>query len=132
MNITPDTNVLVRILMNDDPEQTPKATAALRSADQIALAPSTICEVVWVLRSFFNRSPRDIAQAIRWLTEIEGAVVDTTAIEAGITCLEAGADFADGIIAYEGRQLGCDVFVTFDRKAARALTADKIAVELLI
>ncbi len=33
--------------------------------------------------------------------------------------VDAGGDFADGVIAYEGRWLGGETFVSFDRKAAR-------------
>jgi predicted nucleic-acid-binding protein len=37
--------------------------------------------------------------------------------------LDAGGDFADGIIAYAGRWLGAETFVSFDRKAVRLLAA---------
>lgn len=35
----------------------------------------------------------------------------------------AGGDFADGAIAYEGRWLGAETFVSFDRKAVEMLKA---------
>jgi hypothetical protein len=31
--------------------------------------------------------------------------------------LDAGGDFADGVIAYEGKWLGAETFVSFDKKA---------------
>jgi predicted nucleic-acid-binding protein len=37
--------------------------------------------------------------------------------------LEAGGDFADGVIAYEGNWLGGETFVSFDKSAAALLTA---------
>jgi len=37
--------------------------------------------------------------------------------------LEAGGDFADGVIAFEGRRLGGDVFISFDRRAVAMITA---------
>ncbi len=45
--------------------------------------------------------------------------------------LVAGGDFADGIIAFEGRRLGGDIFVTFDKKAARLIAETGGRVELL-
>ena len=39
------------------------------------------------------------------------------ATEAGLSLLEAGGDFADGVIAYEGAWLGAETFVSFDKKA---------------
>jgi len=37
--------------------------------------------------------------------------------------VEAGGDFADGVIAIEGERLGGRTFATFDRKAARIFAA---------
>ena len=42
-------------------------------------------------------------------------VVNRPAAEAGLALLDAGGDFADGIIAYEGSRLGADIFVSFDK-----------------
>ena len=42
-------------------------------------------------------------------------------VEAGLEILEAGGDFADGVIAYEGRWLGGEAFVSFDAKAVNLL-----------
>jgi predicted nucleic-acid-binding protein len=45
------------------------------------------------------------------------------AVEAGLSVLNAGGDFADGIMAYEGSWLGGETFVSFDKKAVSLLTA---------
>jgi predicted nucleic-acid-binding protein len=47
--------------------------------------------------------------------------VDRQAIEAGQGVLEAGGDFAGGVIAYEGRWLGAEEFVGFDKQAVSLL-----------
>jgi hypothetical protein len=44
-------------------------------------------------------------------------VMNRPAIEAGLGFLQAGGDFADGAIAYEGNWLGADTFVNFDEEA---------------
>jgi predicted nucleic-acid-binding protein len=45
--------------------------------------------------------------------------------------LHAGGDFADGLIAYEGKWLGADTFVSFDRKAVALLAKQKYETRLL-
>ena len=50
-------------------------------------------------------------------------ILDRAAVEAGLALLEAGGDFADGAIAFEGRRLGGEIFATFDKKAAALLKA---------
>ena len=45
--------------------------------------------------------------------------------------LEAGGDFADGVIAFEGRWLGGDTFVSFDKKAVALLKAQGLQTSLL-
>jgi predicted nucleic-acid-binding protein len=45
--------------------------------------------------------------------------------------LEAGGDFADGVIAYEGSWLGAERFVSFDRKPVKLLQAHGVSVRLL-
>ena len=48
-------------------------------------------------------------------------VMNRPAVEAGLSVLDAGGDFADGIIAYEGNWLGGEEFVSFDSKAVSGL-----------
>ena len=61
----------------------------------------------------------------------EGAQVSLKAAEAGLALLESGGDFADAVIAHEGRWLGADTFVSFDKKAAKLLQARGEAAQLL-
>jgi len=58
-------------------------------------------------------------------------LLDSSAVNAGLTMLEAGADFADGVIAYEGQWLGGETFVSFDKKAVAAISKQGIKAELL-
>ncbi len=57
--------------------------------------------------------------------------VNRPAVEAGLSVLEAGGDFADGVIAYEGNWLGGETFVSFDKKAVALLTAQGQSARLL-
>jgi len=49
--------------------------------------------------------------------------VNRPAVEAGLSVLEGGGDFADGVIAYEGNWLGGETFISFDKKAVALLKA---------
>jgi hypothetical protein len=69
---------------------------------------------------------------IRSLTESAAVRVDRPAIEAGRAMLAAGGDFADGVIAFEGRRLGGEVFASFDRTAIELIAATRGATRLLI
>jgi predicted nucleic-acid-binding protein len=122
VNVTPDTNVLVRAAVGDDINQAEAARGSLASARLIAIPITTFCELVWVLRTSYKRRTDEIAGSIRNLLAEEKVDTDRPAVEAGLSMLLAGGDFADGVIAHQGRQRGGDVFLTFDRKAARLVS----------
>ncbi|MFY9958395.1 MAG: VapC toxin family PIN domain ribonuclease, partial [Bradyrhizobium sp.] len=58
-------------------------------------------------------------------------VVNRPAAEAGLALLDAGGDFADGVIAYEGTWLGADTFVSFDRKAIKLMERRGVSARLV-
>jgi len=131
MKITADTNVLVRAVTGDNAPQSKAAQAALKKADAVALAIPALCELVWVLSQGYKIPPRDIAEAIRRLMNGANVVVNRPAAEAGLALLDAGGDFADGVIAYEGNWLGADTFVSFDKKAVKLMQAQGGSARLL-
>jgi len=131
MNVTVDTNVLVRAAVRDDPKQAAVAAKLLRSAKMIAVAVPSLCEFVWVLRRVYGLAPAAAAAAIRALLATANVEMNRPAVEAGVAVLDAGGDFADGVIAYEGRWLGAETFVSFDKKAVDILTAQGERAKLL-
>jgi predicted nucleic-acid-binding protein len=131
MKITADTNVLVRALTGDDAKQAKAAQAALASAEIVALTLPALCELVWVLSQGYRIPAAEIAEAIRRLVNSANVVVNRPATEAGLAMLEAGGDFADGIIAYEGSWLGAEVFMSFDKKAVARMKEQGVAARLL-
>jgi predicted nucleic-acid-binding protein len=131
MKIAVDTNVLVRAAVRDDVEQTDAATKLMARAKMVAIAVPSLCEFVWVLRSVYRFQSSDIAKAILTLLAAENVETNRPAIDAGLAVLDAGGDFADGVIAYEGKWLGADTFVSFDNKAVEMLTAQGVSARLL-
>jgi predicted nucleic-acid-binding protein len=57
--------------------------------------------------------------------------LDRPTIEAGLEVLEDGGDFADGVIAYQGRWLGAEEFVSFDKEAVSLLKSQGKRARLL-
>jgi predicted nucleic-acid-binding protein len=131
VKIAVDTNVLVRAAVRDDAEQTDAATKLMGRAEMVAVAVSCLCEFVWVLRSVYRFRSSEIAKAIRTLLAAENVETDRPAVDAGLAVLDDGGDFADGVIAYEGRWLGAERFVSFDRKAVETLAAQGVPSRLL-
>src|SRR5690348_6950717 len=131
MKVTADTNVLIRAAVQDDPNQARRASKALQDAEIVAVPVPVLCEFVWVLRRGYKKSPSEISDAIRRLMTSAKVVVNRPAVEAGLSVLEAGGDFADGVIAYEGSWLGAEEFLSFDSKAVSVLQSQGIQARLL-
>lgn len=111
-----DTNVLVRFLVQDDPEQSAQASAVF--ADLTAEAPGFLSREVMVERAY--RLPRaDIAEAIDGLLA-SGEVLVENADRVGLANERyrmGGAGFSDQMIALTARDMGCARVFSFDRKA---------------
>lgn len=131
MKITADTNVLIRAAVQDDPHQARLAAKALREADLVAVPVPALCEFVWVLRRGYKKSNSNISVAIQRLMKSANVVMNRPAIEAGLSVLDAGGDFADGVIAYEGDWLGAEEFVSFDSNAVSLLQSQGTRARLL-
>ncbi|HSS86078.1 MAG TPA: type II toxin-antitoxin system VapC family toxin [Reyranella sp.] len=131
MKITADTNVLVRAITGDNARQSKVAQAELAKAEMVALALPALCELVWVLSRGYKIPSVEIVEAIRRLMNAANVVVNRPAAEAGLALLEAGGDFADGVIAYEGNWLGAETLVSFDKKAVKLMKAQGESARLL-
>lgn len=123
MKISVDTNVLARAVLQDDAEQARTAAQTLEEASLIAISLPCLCELVWILLRGAQLPKEKVAVAIRALLDAGNVVMNRPAVEAGLSIIAAGGDFADGVIAYEGNWLGGETFVSFDKKAVSLLTA---------
>lgn len=131
MKISVDTNVLARAVLQDDKKQGEVASKILREASLIAISLPCLCELVWILRRGAKLSKEDVAEMLRDLLATSNIVMNRPAVEAGLAILEAGGDFADGIIAYEGNWLGGEIFISFDKLAIDLLKKNGQLVKLL-
>ena len=112
-----DTNVIVRIVTNDDPEQAQRAVA-LFERERIFIAKTVLLEVEWVLR-FSYHLPRGIIEpTLRKVVGLQQVEVENPdEIFIALNGYEQGLDFADALhLASSGRAEG---FATFDQKMAK-------------
>jgi predicted nucleic-acid-binding protein len=121
LKITIDTNVLLRVVLHDDPQQAQAAEEILSKASLVAFPLPCLCELVWVLNRSYNFTRVELIHVVEKLCNIPNVAIDRAAVEAGLAVLKAGGDFADGVIAYEGAWLGGETFVSFDKKAVSPL-----------
>lgn len=131
MRIITDTNVLVRAVLGDNEVQSHTSKLALNSAGQVIIGRHVFCELVWVLSQTYKLPKAEIVRTIHGFLDAENVVTDTAAVEAGLQAMAAGADFADGVIAYEGAWLGGEEFASFDKKAVAAIAKQGLRTRLL-
>jgi len=126
-----DTNVLARAIIADDPAQSVVAQKIIRQARSVAVPTHVLCELAWVLRSSYKRKPSEILTTLSMIFDNDHFTLDRRCVEAGLAALKAGGDFADGVIAFEGRKLGGRRFVTFDKQAAQVLSGQGVQTDVL-
>ncbi|HBS32465.1 MAG TPA: VapC toxin family PIN domain ribonuclease, partial [Parvularcula sp.] len=118
MTIAPDTNVLIRAIVADDADQAIVAQRALDEASEVVISTPALCETVWALMKVYRWGSADVLATIQQLIEGANVSVDREAVDFGLRVMGKGADFADGMIAYDGARSG-GIYVTFDRPVAR-------------
>ncbi|OWV75567.1 DNA-binding protein [Rhizobium sp. R339] len=121
MKVSVDTNILARAVLQDDVEQGKAAAKLLTEASLIAVSLPSLCELVWILRRGAKLSKEDVSQTLHDLLNAGNVAMNRPAVEAGLAMLEAGGDFADGVIAHEGAWLGGESFVSFDKQAVELM-----------
>jgi len=115
-----DTNVLVRIITNDDRLQAARAAKFLREQESVFVPKTVLLELEWVLRSAYRIGSPAIVSALRGiLTVINIEIEDEAAVRQAIEWYEEGIDFADGLhVASAGSDRK---FATFDNALRRKL-----------
>jgi predicted nucleic-acid-binding protein len=123
-----DTNVLVRLLANDDPVQSPKA-AQLFASEDVFVPKTVLLETEWVLRFSYGLPRAAIAAAFgKLLSAASVTVEDAEAVQAAAAAMTAGMDFADAL--HLSSSTKADTFLTFDRKLARSAARAKMPLRI--
>jgi len=113
-----DTNVLVRVLTDDDPAQV-RAARNLLSTDESFLVPITVLlETGWVLEALYGLAPGVVANGLRRFLGLPNVEVRYPAgVAEALQWYEEGLDFADAV--HLARSQDADLFATFDRSFVR-------------
>lgn len=116
-----DTNLLVRLLVQDDASPARAVERlfirARRDRTPLFVADVVLCELVWVLARRAKQSRAEIALAVEWLLDAESIVVcDAGIARRALAAYRDGAgDFADYLIREQALAAGAVEVVTFDR-----------------
>ncbi len=119
-----DTNVLVRYIMQDDPKQSPKASALIESLNADSpgfITLVSIVELYWVLTSSYGLTGQQVKQVLEVLLRTKQIIVDRAAqVLRALRVFDDGkADFADCLIERTAAAAGCAQTMTFDVGATK-------------
>ena len=109
-----DTNVVVRYLTGDHPEQAARARAAIDGGPVFATT-TVMLESEWVLRSVYGFAATEVAAALRSFSGLPNVSVENSILLAdALDRAETGMDFADAL--HLGAAARCEAMLTFDRQ----------------
>lgn len=113
-----DTNLLVRVVTNDDPVQARRAARLMREG-RLWLSKTVLLETEWVLRHAYGYSAAQLNGVLGKLIRLERLEVeDADAVEVAVEWHAGGLDFADALHLASSRK--ASRFATFDRGLAKA------------
>lgn len=119
-----DTNVIVRLVVDDDHEQFVRANRLIAN-HPVFVSNTVLLECEWVLRSAYGLEPSDFVEAVRDFAGLANVTLEDQKLAATALDLhEKGMDFADAM--HLGRAKGLEAFVSFDKGLAK--TAAKVGV----
>ena len=126
--IAVDTNVVVRLLTNDDRVQSARA-AELFAAEDVFVAKSVLLETEWVLRFSYGVPRATIVAAFdRLASSASVTIEDAAAVLAALDAHRLGLDLADALHVISAR--GVTRFVTFDKKLGAHAARAKVALPI--
>ena len=115
-----DTNVLVRYLTQDEPDQARAVdrliSESVKNAVRLHIDDVVLCELVWVLRGAYRLDKTTIALALdRILGTSLFSFEDRDLLRGALSRYREGdGDFADYIIGLRNVRSGCELTATFD------------------
>lgn len=116
-----DTNVVVRYLTGDHPEQSSRARRLI-DGEAVFASVTVMLEAEWVLRSAYGHAPVQAARAMRAFAGLPTVTVEDGAmLAAALGLAEQGMEFADAL--HLTRSTHCEGFASFDRKFIKAAKA---------
>ena len=122
-----DTNIFIRYLVNDIPDQVDKVEdlfdRAERGEIRLVTGPPVFFEIAWTLKSFYNMNRKRIYGCLRGIIGLQGLeIIDLKIIEEALEIYnQTSADFNDAYIAILSQKNGADSIATFNIRHFRNL-----------
>jgi predicted nucleic-acid-binding protein len=113
-----DTNLVVRYLTGDHPQQSAKAKAVI-NREEVFVSTTVMLETEWVLRSAYGFDAKRVCKALRDFGGLATVLLEDSGLVAfALDRVEDGMDFAEAL--HLGRAASCDAFLTFDQRFVRS------------
>jgi predicted nucleic-acid-binding protein len=120
-----DTNILLRLIVADEPKQALSARDFIQencnSEEPGFVSNVVLVELAWTLAKVYGFTRDRIADAVEQILETAQLDVESsTDVAAAVKIYRAGpANFADCLLGRTNLTAGCTYTITFDRKAAK-------------
>ena len=127
-----DTNILVRFLVGDDPDQAGQVYELFKQVEaeknELLVPLPVVLELIWVLESAYDITRKEIIGSIRDLLLMPILKFEHQSVirQAMLDAETDTCDLADLLLAHTARELGAEVVLTFDRRAARHILFERV------
>ena len=125
--IAVDTNIIVRLIVDDDPGQVARALA-LAERETFYVSLTVLAETEWVLRSRYGYERAAVVTALRWLPRVVTIVFEDAQVPWAIERYALGGEFADYFHLLAAREIGR--FATFEKRLRRRAEGTDVEIEL--
>lgn len=112
-----DTNLIIRFLVNDDPQKVSKVEKLLKNKrNKNILLDTIVAEIIWVLSSYYSIDKTEIVEKIRSLIHVDTVECNTFLLNRALTLWdENNISYIDAYLAAVS-ELGNIVLYSYDRK----------------
>jgi len=120
-----DTNILARLVTNDDPVQARQSAALIDTGNALFVPLTVMLELEWVLRGAYALGKPEILRSFEALLSVRNINFERQAdIQLALQYYQLGFDFADAL--HHAGTIGCKALATFDQKFKKLATKAKL------
>jgi predicted nucleic-acid-binding protein len=127
-----DTNILVRLIVNDDENQREACVRLLEKAKhkelQLYLLPVSVLETVWVMEKYYKLPKKTVREFIEAILNTREIICEMEEMFKKALAFYEGKNikFADAIIGCWGMENGIDSIYTYDDKDFKRIDGLKV------
>ncbi|MEQ1913903.1 MAG: type II toxin-antitoxin system VapC family toxin [Sideroxydans sp.] len=125
-----DTNILARLVTNDDPRQTRQVVELIDAGDALFVPLTVMLELEWVLRGAYTLEKPAIVKSFEALLSVRNISYERQAdIQQALLLYQTGFDFADAL--HHASSTGCLALATFDKRFGKLAVKAKLKPQVL-